>query len=457
MRTNEVLSLLCYGLFVVVLSFLPSIEIASSILYRNVWETRPSVTLDNIRHASPGYTLSNDASPSSSTPTNPWSFPPVCTDHVSDLDSELCVYTLASFNNGTGLSLFTTPDHAQLFLSLPVFDSHKPLSVPNASYHLSKRPGKGVSLIASESLSQLTPILTTQPVLIMHPSPSLTTEIREHFLTIALKQLNPSTQASFHNLSKMYHLPSVAAQDVVRSNAFELPLAHPSPPCQHMHLAVFPEASRINHDCAPNAMYYIDADTLTHHVSATRDITAGEEVTVAYLNVLQGREARGWMGQQGWGFECHCPRCERERKKGDDIEQITIMEQKLKKIARGLWRKYQEAKQQQMKHIGEEMDQDIPSPVEIDRLIEDYRDFFRSHGLEGFMEQAYRLFAVIKFLSSEEISAVSNAKDAAQLMQMRYGPKHADVTTWRDLGREIKFDRWRWEYMLTKYFGSSMG
>jgi hypothetical protein len=456
MKTNETLSLLFYSLFVLVISFLPSSEIASSVLYRNPWQDRSTVTLEDAGQVPSGYTSSNHATPEGSKSTHPWSFPPICTDHISDLDSELCVYTLASFNNGTGLSLFTTPAHAQLFLSLPMFDSHKPLRVPNAPYHLSKRGGKGMSLIASEPLSRLTPILTTQPVLIMHPSPSLTTEDREHFLKIALSQLSPSTQASYYDLSKMYNLPSVAAQDVVRSNAFELPLPHPSPPYQHMHLAVFLEASRINHDCAPNAMYFIDADTLMHHVSATRDIAAGEEVSVAYLNVLQEREARGRMGQQGWGFECQCPRCEREREEGDDIEEINVMEQKLKKIARKLWRRYRRAQQQVVEDDDVEMGQDIPSPTKTESLINDYLDYFRSHGLEGFMEQAYRLVAVIKFLSSDDKLAVSNANAAAELMEMRYGPKHADVATWKDLGQEDHFDKSRWEYMLTKYFGGSM-
>jgi SET domain-containing protein len=41
--------------------------------------------------------------------------------------------------------------------------------------------------------------------------------------------------------------------------------------------------SRMNHDCRPNAHYYWDPDTFTQNVFATRDILAGEEITITYV------------------------------------------------------------------------------------------------------------------------------------------------------------------------------
>jgi hypothetical protein len=41
--------------------------------------------------------------------------------------------------------------------------------------------------------------------------------------------------------------------------------------------------SRINHDCRPSADYHFDAAVMAQHVTATRTIMAGEEITIPYL------------------------------------------------------------------------------------------------------------------------------------------------------------------------------
>ena len=46
---------------------------------------------------------------------------------------------------------------------------------------------------------------------------------------------------------------------------------------------VFPEISRMNHDCRPNADYYFDPQTFTHNIHAVRPIMPGEEITVSYI------------------------------------------------------------------------------------------------------------------------------------------------------------------------------
>jgi hypothetical protein len=72
-----------------------------------------------------------------------------------------------------------------------------------------------------------------------------TTPERERFLQIAVSQLPQQSQDQYYALAKMFNVESLVAQDVVKSNAFEMDLGGA------MHLGVFPEASRLNHACDP--------------------------------------------------------------------------------------------------------------------------------------------------------------------------------------------------------------
>jgi hypothetical protein len=55
--------------------------------------------------------------------------------------------------------------------------------------------------------------------------------------------------------------------------------------------AIFRTIARINHDCVPNARKFFDADK-TMVVVASRDIAAGEEVTLSYTPPLTSTPVR---------------------------------------------------------------------------------------------------------------------------------------------------------------------
>lgn len=73
--------------------------------------------------------------------------------------------------------------------------------------------------------------------------------------------------------------------------------------------STFTEVSRLNHDCAPNLGYYFDTSTLSHKVYAVRDIPAGEELSISYVDVLHDRQTRQRLLKNTWGFDCSCERC----------------------------------------------------------------------------------------------------------------------------------------------------
>jgi hypothetical protein len=75
---------------------------------------------------------------------------------------------------------------------------------------------------------------------------------------------------------------------------------------------VFGLAASMNHSCAPNACHYLD-QTMTEHpalvVRAVRDIAAGEEVCIAYVELFQPRAARQEELRELYLFACACARC----------------------------------------------------------------------------------------------------------------------------------------------------
>ena len=300
--------------------------------------------------------------------------------------------------------------------------------------------------------------MTTHPALMARTEMVLSTPEREHYLRLALSQLPESTQKSYYDLVRLYNLEDFAAQDVVRANSFEIGLPSPASHSRGklngstadaaethtvrnndgsstvMHLSIHPEAARLNHACNPNAMYYLDPETLTHVVHATRDIQSGEEITVSYIGVMQSLSSRRKMLKEGFGFDCGCERCvmEEERQKGADGEEevgqgmlgrIRSYEAWLKLVALG----------------------EVPTGWEgvdiqasqVEEILAKYLNLLEEEGLEGFMDDAYKLAAAAEWTFSREGKAREYGKRASEAMGVRYGPSHGDVERWRNIDEEM--------------------
>lgn len=54
--------------------------------------------------------------------------------------------------------------------------------------------------------------------------------------------------------------------------------------------------------------FYIDQN-FTHHTHAVRDIEAGEELTISYLDSFSARSVRQTRARASWGFSCGCAQC----------------------------------------------------------------------------------------------------------------------------------------------------
>lgn len=179
----------------------------------------------------------------------PWSYDPVCTPYIPELKSELCVYTNFTFSAGRGISIFTTPTIAEEFSALPPFQDASALegvNEPAKSWRTQKVPGKGIGVVASRNLDWKDKVMSTTPLLLVHPPPSaLSSESIEIFLRIAIEQLPAVSRDWYLSLATIFRYENLKIQDVLKANTFEVQVGG------MMHLAVFPEQSRINHDCGP--------------------------------------------------------------------------------------------------------------------------------------------------------------------------------------------------------------
>lgn len=93
---------------------------------------------------------------------------------------------------------------------------------------------------------------------------------------------------------------------------------------------IFPECSRFNHSCVPNAAYSWDGIRSKENIYAVKDIAAGEQITVSYLG-SKGNECRSSRQLKlmlSWRFYCCCEACNKSE------EEIAASDAKRQEIAR---------------------------------------------------------------------------------------------------------------------------
>eukprot|EP00800_Vazella_pourtalesii_P021923 TRINITY_DN8338_c0_g1_i1.p1 TRINITY_DN8338_c0_g1~~TRINITY_DN8338_c0_g1_i1.p1 ORF type:complete len:427 (+),score=101.73 TRINITY_DN8338_c0_g1_i1:125-1405(+) len=71
--------------------------------------------------------------------------------------------------------------------------------------------------------------------------------------------------------------------------------------------AVYPIASLMNHSCRPNCVQHFSGSKIT--IRAIDRVEAGEELTMSYIDVIQGVEERRDELSRGYLFRCECKTC----------------------------------------------------------------------------------------------------------------------------------------------------
>jgi hypothetical protein len=97
-----------------------------------------------------------------------WTSPPQCIDR-GNMTEVYCIFTSATFANGRGISIFTTPENAAAIAKLPAFedptvhDENEALNSSPPPYELRELPGRGIGVIANRTLHRGDRIFSETP------------------------------------------------------------------------------------------------------------------------------------------------------------------------------------------------------------------------------------------------------------------------------------------------------
>ncbi|EMD31248.1 hypothetical protein CERSUDRAFT_60339 [Gelatoporia subvermispora B] len=137
----------------------------------------------------------------------------------------------------------------------------------------------------------------------------------EEYMKVAVDRMDPAKQAAYRALSNA-HLDdgSLPLVGILRTNGFSvtgvLRKVVPDLPKGEIHelTAIGEVLSRVNHSCRPNAHVRMDTHSLSLQLVALRPIASGEQVTVAYTDILAPYTTRK-RKLAPYGFTCSCLSC----------------------------------------------------------------------------------------------------------------------------------------------------
>ncbi|KAF2202149.1 SET domain-containing protein [Delitschia confertaspora ATCC 74209] len=347
---------------------------------------------------------------------HPWSYKPICTETIEVLGDKLCVYTNKSFAFGRGISLFTTPKVAEEFVRLPASQNFTVLTDNSINeyssrWYTSSLPGRGIGMLAKDRLQHGDRITAYTPVLLAYLEQELPTMEREKYLRVAVNQLPIWTREEFLQLATVYGDERIRVQDIIKANTFELYVGDQN------HLAVFPETSRFNHACAPNAQYYLDSELLTHFVHATRPIASDEEIIIAYTSPLSPTSERQKHLSEAFHFTCTCPRCAHSTSSDAVLAQIHSMQSTLNDWS--------------------------PTSTASPELAETILALYRKEGLEGFLDIPYGFAALTYNAVGDMWNATKYAQLAVEAIFMKDGSWTQNMGIWREM-LENPRKHWSW-------------
>jgi hypothetical protein len=187
-------------------------------------------------------------------------------------------------------------------------------------YALRDVPGKGKGLVAIETITKGTRILSEQPVITIPERPQDDEWLTRHVCE-QVDALDEKQRHSFLSMHNLYLSQNIAEQflGIIRTNS--LPIE-----CNGIGGGIFLEACHINHACDNNAQKNWNESIKQHTVHALRDIPKGEEITIYYLGLDSSRAVRQRKLQDKFGFTCCCRLCslpmEESQKNDERLERI---------------------------------------------------------------------------------------------------------------------------------------
>ena len=161
--------------------------------------------------------------------------------------------------------------------------------------------GRGQGLVARMNIARGTRILLEKPLFTTgNMSGNMSAEHLEKAIAEKVRGLSREQQRQFLSLHNN-HPGKHPFSGIYRTNA--LPCGSGSPIG-----AVYPDICRINHSCRSNSHNSWNAALDAETIHATRDIRAGEEITIDYTD--GDRSSARWAKlRDSFGFQCDCVVC----------------------------------------------------------------------------------------------------------------------------------------------------
>ncbi|KAA1110503.1 hypothetical protein PGT21_023417 [Puccinia graminis f. sp. tritici] len=239
-----------------------------------------------------------------------------CSRNPLDIDPEpFCIFLNTKVNQGMGIVIISKKSVFEA--SLPKLDFSTELPVPS-TIKIVKMPEKGgAGAVASQDLKRGQTVGKVRAVALFPHDQSLWgNEFGKRFYRQAIELLPHRTQdviASLH-ATGMEETKEEFIANALKQNTFGTHL-NPASPIVYTALVLEP-AVRFNHDCRPNVGYYIDHDTQSIHMTAFRQILAGEELTISYRASELTRKMRQDSLSANYGFQCSCSHCQMSSEEG---------------------------------------------------------------------------------------------------------------------------------------------
>ncbi|KAL4972791.1 hypothetical protein BDW66DRAFT_154434 [Aspergillus desertorum] len=156
---------------------------------------------------------------------------------------------------------------------------------------------RGTRIIAEPALLRVSDSANVHATAILHAYEQLPPQKQEQYLSLHAHASNTHKKHFERELQQEFsQLPALHRMvlSIYAANAFT---------------GVFLLTSRINHSCLPNCSAAYNRSLEEETVHAVRDIRAGEELTVRYVETSRARAQRQ-SELAKWGFRCGCEVCE---------------------------------------------------------------------------------------------------------------------------------------------------
>lgn len=274
-------------------------------------------------------------------------------------EQQYCVFADPHFNDGQGITVITTRERARHIFQSITSTSRRPSSPePLFTTRHSGIKGRGIfatqHIHAGRLITQESPIIFVDRNLLAAVSSE---EDRTPLEAFAIKKLPRIARQIFHELYPGLHGDSLEQR--MWTNGYGVS-GGPGPEWpglesesdlgmvavhanisvsvrrymdDHIIASCLTSQQKINHSCRANAAAQWDWGSLAHKLWAARDIAAGEEITITYLDPIQNRRERQEFANNTLAFECACSHCNAPRElaelSDDRISEILLLEQSL--------------------------------------------------------------------------------------------------------------------------------